>query len=611
MLFGIFPIQAAYKKALVFKASAENLGTAIKNQNLEEAKNNLPETKKSLAEAKDAWEEILLLKWTPFINLYHKDGQRILNAAGYGLEAVDIAVDTVEPYADLLGLKSGSSFVAGSADERIQVAVKTLDKVTPKIAEIGKKLESLKTEVDEIDPGRYPEYIKGVPVRSKLVEGKQLLNDSMGLFLDARPLLEVLPQLLGEPDPKRYLVLFQNDKELRPTGGFLTAYAIFKIEHGKILVEKSEDIYKLDERISPKQQAPSEILTYHKGVYYKNIRDININPDFSESMKAFIELYPGKFDLDGIISVDTHVLVEAIKILGEFYINDRKFSAETDSRCDCPRVIYELEDYATRPVAYVRETRKEILGTLLFDIMKKALGLSPSQYWGQLFQMGISEINEKHILAYMLDEKAQKGVESLNMAGRIADGVEILGYKDGQNMDYLHINDANMAAAKSNLFVKHYVKVDYSVDDEGNIVKTVVIDYKNPASPSDCNLERGGLCLNAYVYRNWFRIYVPQGSTLIEGKGGVSPKDEKTPVDFTVREDLGKTVYEGFVTLRALGTSQVTVKYKLPFKVQDNKLSSLVQKQPGTEGHEYIISVNGKQREKFNLSKDRVFTTKL
>lgn len=611
VLTGVLPTQAAYRKAHEFSKTGESLAQSIKNQNLEEAKSKLPETKQKLAELKSAWENVLLLKWLPFLNLYHQDGQHVVSAASYGLDAIEITVTTIEPYADLLGLKSGSSFVAGSADERIQLAVKTLDKVTPKIAEIGENLEKLKSEIDEIDPDRYPQYLQGKPVRSKIIEGKQLLNDTMGLFLDARPLLEVLPQLLGEPDPKRYLVLFQNDKELRPTGGFLTAYAIFKIEHGKILVEKSEDIYKLDERISPKQQALPEILNFHKGVYYKNIRDINISPDFSVSMKAFIDLYPGKFDLDGIIAVDTHVLVEAIKILGEFYINDRKFSAENDPRCDCPRVIYELEDYATRPVAYVRETRKEILGTLLFDIMKKALGLSPSQYWGQLFQMGIREINEKHILAYMLDEKSQKGVESLNLAGRIAGEVEILGYKDEQNWDYLHINDANMAAAKSNLFVQHYTLVDYTVESDGSIVKTITIDYKNPASPSDCNLERGGLCLNAYVYRNWLRIYVPLGSTFVEGKGSVSPKDEKTPIEFTVKEDLGKTVYEGFVTLRALGTTQVTLKYKLPFKAQDKQLMSLIQKQPGTEGHEYTISVNGKQKEKFDLKKDHQVSIKL
>ena len=483
--------------------------------------------------------------------------------------------------------------------------------MTPNLASIGEKVQIIKTEIDQIDPNRYPGKIGKTIVRERLVSGKNLVTEATNLFLNAQPLLQVLPKLLGEPDPKRYIVIFQNDKELRPTGGFMTAYANFRIEHGKMLVEKSDDIYELDGQITQKKPAPEEILTFHKGVYQFNIRDSNLSPDFYRSMLQFIDLYPNKFDFDGIIAVDTHVLVEAMKILGEFNIAGRKFSAENDSRCDCPRVIYELEDYATRPVAYVRGARKDVLGALLLEIMKKALGVSPSKYWGQLFQMALSEINQKHIMAYMTDEGAQKGIESLNMGGRIADGVTILGYKDGQNWDYVHINDANMAGAKSNLFVQHFVKQEYNIESDGSIVKTITVDYKNPAAPSDCNLESGGLCLNGLL-RDWIRVYVPKGSTLLENKGSESPKDGSA-AEFATKEDLSKTVFEGFVTVRPLGTAQIILKYKLPFKKNDvkGKLSALYQKQGGTEGHEYTVLVNGKQKEKFKLTTDKVITLSL
>lgn len=605
----VIPVQNAYSKARDLEVVGRELAAELKNQNLEGAKAKLPSVREKLKETQNVWEGVVLFKILPFVNLYHQDVARGLNAAIHGLDALDIMITTIEPYSDLLGLKSGSSFTAGSADERIQLAVQTLDKVTPKISEIGTKIDLLKKEIDGIDPNRYPEHFQGKSVRAKIVEAKNLVTETTELFLNAQPLLEVLPQLLGQPEEKRYLVLFQNDKELRPTGGFMTAYAIFKVQQGKFIVEKSDDIYELDDQIRVKTPPPPEILTYHKGVYYFNLRDSNLSPDFVQSMKQFETLYPNKWDFDGIVAVDTHVLVESIKILGTFVVKGRTFSAENDPRCDCPRVIYELEDYSTRPVAYVREDRKDVLGELLLQIMKKALGVSPSQYWGQLFQMGISEINQKHILAYMKDEKAQKGVESLNMAGRIADGVEVLGYKDEKNWDYLHINDANMAGAKSNLFVTHEIKEDYVVEGDGSIVKTVVIDYKNPAQASDCNLESGGLCLNG-ILRNWLRVYVPKGSVLIEGKGSQSPKDDSSQ-DFIVKEDLGKTVFEGFLTVRPLGSAQITLKYKLPFKKDGNSLTALIQKQGGTEGHEFTISVAGKQKEKFKLITDKIVTIKL
>jgi hypothetical protein len=601
-------LKTVMAQATDLQTSGTELASFLKKQDLEGTKTKLPEVRQKLDTLKKSWDGVTILKSLPYLKDYHADGVHGLNAASYGLDALEITISTVEPYADLLGLKGKSNFVAGSADQRIQLAVQTLDKVTPKISEIGDKINSLKKEADQIDPNRYPEEFQGKKIRSKIIEGKTLLDDTTGLFLNAQPLLEVLPQLLGQPTQKRYLVLFQNDKELRPTGGFLTAYAIFNIKQGKFTVEKSNDIYELDGQITKKTPAPEDILTYHKGVYYFYIRDSNLSPDFSTSMKQFMSLYPNKWDFDGIVAVDTHVLVEAIKILGTFVVKGRTFSAEIDKRCDCPKVIYELEDYSTKPLAYIVEQRKDVLGDLLLQIMKKALGVSPSQYWGQLFQMALSEIQQKHILAYMTDEKSQKGIESLNMGGRIADGVEILGYKDGQNWDYLHINDANMAGAKSNLFVQPEVKQEYAVDTDGTVTKTLTIDYKNPSPGSDCNLESGGLCLNG-ILRNWLRVYVPKGSTLLEGKGSQSPKDGSA-IDFLTKEDLGKTMFEGFLTVRPLGSSQVVLKYKLPFKASGT-LSVLMQKQPGTDNHLFTTIYKGKQRDSGPLQTDKVLNIKL
>lgn len=607
----VAPLKAVMAKGQDLQTSGKELAAAIKAQNLEEAKTKLPQTRAKLDEIKKDWNNISLLKSLPYVKTYHADVEHALNAGGYGLDAVEITINTVEPYADLLGLKGKSNFVSGSADERIQLAVQTLDKVTPKIAEIGEKIELLKKEADQIDPNRYPEKFQDKEVRKMIVDGKAQLDSATGLFLNARPFLEVLPQLLGQPTEKRYLVLFQNDKELRPTGGFITAYAIFKVKQGKMTVEKSDDIYELDEQIKKKTPAPEKILTFHKGVYYFNLRDSNLSPDFQDSMKQFKELYPNKWDFDGVLAVDTHVLVESIKILGTFVVKGRTFSAEEDKRCNCPKVIYELEDYSTRPVGYIREDRKDVLGELLLQIMKKALGVSPSQYWGNLFKMAFSEIDQKHILAYMIDEKAQKGIESLNMGGRIANGTPVLGYKDGQNWDYLHINDANMAGAKSNLFVEHEITQNFEVSGDGTITKTVTIKYKNPAKASDCNLESGGLCLNG-ILRNWLRVYVPKGSVLVEGKGSQSPKDGSSE-DFKVYEELGKTVFEGFLTVRPEGSADVSIKYTLPFK-SEGQLTQLVQKQAGTAGHAFTTLVKGKQKSKDDagaLLTDKIVTIKL
>jgi hypothetical protein len=64
------------------------------------------------------------------------------------------------------------------------------------------------------------------------------------------------------------------------------------------------------------------------------------------------------------------------------------------------------------------------------------------------------------------------------------------------------------------------------------------------------------------------------------------------------------------LTVKPLGSAQLTLKYKLPFKV-NGKLNVLVQKQPGTEGHEFSTLVKGKQRDKGPLLTDKVLTLSL
>lgn len=604
----LLPLRGVVSQAKVVKEKTSVLSAAIKNQDLVAAKEGLAQTRIELTTLENSYKKLLPLKFVPILGWYIGDGQHAINAAMAGLTAGDKAIEALEPNADILGLKGKSTFVSGTADDRIQTAVKTMSALTPKINEMAASIDTLRKELDSINPNHYPQKIGKTVVRAQLVSMKETIDNAANLFVNAQPLLLNLPKMLGEPDEQRYLVLFQNDKELRATGGFITAYAQFRFVRGKAILEKADDIYAMDESLSKKFPAPPEITKFHKGVYNLNIRDSNLSPDLVTSMKKFEELYAfvgGKERIDGIWLVDTHVLVEALKILGPMNVYGRQFSAEIDKRCDCPRAVYELEDYSTRPVNYVREDRKDIIGVLLRDLLQKALGVSPSQYWGQLFQMLIAQINEKHVMAYFHDPIVQKAAESFNMAGRIVTASEsaaVLKYQEGQGWDYLHINNSNMGGAKSNMFVSDKITKDTTVNNDDTLTTKLIIDYKNPYPGSDCGLESGGLCLNAPL-RNWVRVYVPAGSKLVESRGSQSPADNK-PVPMDTYESLNKTVFEGFLIVNPLGTAKLELTYTSPVATQNGKYNLLIQKQPGTQGTEVLLKMGGKDKKKLQLLTD-------
>ena len=591
-------------------ADGKETMAAAKGQDIAKVKEGLGKTRQSLTVLDGEYRKIGSMKAIPIIGAYVSDGEHGIKAGFAALTAGDKAIEALEPNADLLGLKGKSTFVAGTAEDRLQMAVKTMRALTPKIQEMAASVETMREELSAIDPNRYPENFQGRKIRAEMTQAKAVIEETANLFVNAQPLLMKLPDLLGDPTDKRYLVLFQNDKELRATGGFLTAYARFRMVKGKPVLEKADDIYTLDAALKKTYPAPREITTFHKGVNVLNIRDSNLSPDFKTSMMQFESMYKnttGNEPIDGIIAVDTHVLVETLRILGPMTVYGKTFSAEIDKRCDCPKAVYELEDYSTRPVGYVRTDRKDIIGVLLHEILKMALGVSPSQYWGSLFQMLISEINQKHVLTYFHDDAAQKAAESFNMAGRImvaSESAAVLKYKEDGGWDYLHVNNSNMAGQKANMFVSQKITKDVSVS--GNTVTTkLTLDYKNPYQGSDCGLESGGLCLNAPL-RNWLRIYVPKGSKLTTSQGAQSPKDG-SPMGLETYESLGKTVFEGFLIVNPMGTAKLDVTYTTPLS-DLNGYKLLFQKQAGTAGDEFILKTDGKERKRIPITTDVEFS---
>lgn len=588
----LIPAIKTYTSAKATYAQLKVAVDAVKKQNVEVASVELAKTKKSLAETQNDLKALSYLQFIPLANNYYNDATHLTAAGQHGLNAATLLVDSVKPYADVLGLKGKGSFVNGSAEQRIQTAVMTMGKITPRIDDIARQLVLVQKDIDDVDPNHYPPFFGGEKIRSNLITLKKAVGEGVVFVNEAKPLIKVLPSLLGESSEKKYLVLFQNDKELRATGGFITAYAIFRIEKGVIHVDRSEDIYSLDASVPNKQKAPEPIMKYLAKVSTFNLRDSNLSPDYVKSMQTFNQMYntiPGKTKIDGIIAVDTHVLVSIIKVLDDSVdAGGLTFTSKPDTRCGgCPQAIYTLEDSISRPVNYIKAERKGLLGQLLYAIMQKALKSSPKLYWGSLIQTMINETAQKHVLFYLFDKDAQSGIASLNAAGVISN-------PEG---DYLHINDTNFSGAKTNLFITQTVNQAYEIGADGTIVKTITIKFTNPAPPSDCNLERGGLCLNA-LHRDWIRVYVPKGSKLVSSQG--------SQVKVTTTDDLGKTMFDGFITVKPEGFSTYTLKYTLPFKLAAGESLPLsIQKQPGTDANEYTVTVNGKQVSKFPLLTDK------
>lgn len=561
--------------AMDVQAEAELLRTDVKSNDIDLIKNRITSVSDKYTNLEKESQQVYWAAFIPYISDY-KNG---IEAGRYTIDAGMEAIEAIYPYADLIGFKHGEqNFYDKSAEDRLQTAVLTLDKMLERIDVVAQNIDEAEKRIEQIDPQRYPEKVGDVAVRQELTEMKDQFQGMATLFVDAQPLLKQLPTILGAEEEKNYLILFQNTAERRATGGFYTFFAVMNINKGKLSVKDSSDIYDLDNSIAVHPKAPEKILKYHKNVNQFYLRDSNLSPDFVESVKLFESLYEDAsrgVEYDGIIAMDSKVLVDMLRIFGDTQANGVNFSAETDARCDCPQVIYTLFDIVDRPVNYIKVDRKRILGNLMLELFYKAVGFSPSKYWGPMALAMFDNLDQKHVLLYFTDPEVQAAVEKMNYAGRIQQ----------VDSDYLHVNSVNFAGAKSNMFIDEEI-VSETTFDGGTTKRTVTIEFKNPHPHSDCNLERGGLCLNATL-RNWIRFYVPEGSKLVSFKG--------SQTETLTYDELGKTVFEGFMTVNPEGKATVTIEYTLPTSITKDNYSLYVQKQGGIENQELIVEVGGKK----------------
>lgn len=592
-----------YQKTTNLVNDVRILSQAAEAQNLSEIKSEIANTRRSLDSLSGIYKLVSWEGFLPYFGNYISDGNRLIKAGRAGLLAGESFVTAVEPYADLLGfdLENESNVLAATtsaetAKDRIDFIINTIPEILPQIDVISSQVRVVQDEISQINPERYPEKYKEIPIRSQIKDLKNTVAEVSVFLVNGKPLLESAQYLLGMDSPRTYLVLFQNDKEIRPTGGFMTAYSIMTVDKAAFTPVISDDIYTLDARHLPAIKAPEPIIKYIKGPYVLSqrwrLRDMNWSPDFAESMGVFLSAAEkaGISDIDGVIAVDTQLLVNLLDVMGPIGVSGYgNFSTDLDPRCNCPQVIYELESFADvegpiiwdpitgeiiqRPAN--SDNRKKIIGPLMNSILANAFG-QPKEKIPSLVEAGFKSLVEKHVLFYMFDEEVQKAVADFGIAGTIKD-------YDG---DYLHINDANLGGRKSNLYAYQTVEQDVEIEGNGKVTKTVTITYQNP--------EKHDGWLNS-ILPTWVRVYVPKGSSLILAEG----------LDATTEpyEDLEKTVFAGFFQLRPEGISKITFKYILPFEVT-KEYRLFVQKQPGTDGFLYTINL-GKRMEEFRLTTDK------
>jgi len=405
--------------------------------------------------------------------------------------------------------------------------------------------------------------------------------------------LDSLPYLLGFEEKKTYLVLFQNNMELRSGGGFIGSYGILSIDNGRITDFKVNDVYDADGKLTTHIEPPFAIRRF-LGASHWFLRDSNFAIDFptnAEKASMFLKLETGQ-SVDGVIAVDTTFLKNILASVGPVEVPDYKETVNEKN-------FYILTQTHVEKDFFPGSTQKKDFLRSLLAAMQLKISSNNFSYVNLSKAIGES-IRDKHLFFAFADPAPQKLFTVNNLSASLIDLRE---RKLNQYLDFFAVIDANLGLNKSNYYLKRSIEQSVLITPSGDIEETAVITYKNESTKDSAF---------AGDYKNYVRFVLPQGAFLNDikidnvtnktvnaitdpeiftGKNFLAPKElevekgkeqEKNTFGFLVTVPSGKSkkVAISYTVEKAVNASASAFAYNLR-----------VFKQPGVERDDYLFSL--------------------
>jgi hypothetical protein len=341
-----------------------------------------------------------------------------------------------------------------------------------------------------------------VPARWKMDVQKQMrtVEEVRGQLETVKKFVKVMPDFLGlDGKTKKYMVLFQNESELRPTGGFISSYGMLSFEKGRLLGLEIKDVYEADGQLKGHVEPPWEIKNI-LGEAKWFMRDANWKVDFTKAgadIQWFLDKETNQ-KVDGVIGINLAVAKSFLKVIGEIYVSDFK---ETITESN----LYEQAEFYAETKFFPGSIQKiSFLGTVGKQLFEEIKGLNVEKKIS-LLQSIVNLLEQNEIQIALNNQESKEIITNLGWDGKIYNGK--CGVGDCVT-DYLYVVEANLGVNKANYFLNRNIEQAINIS-QNQIERVIKINYENTAKN---NNWPGG------DYKNYLRVYLPKEVNLSQIK---------------------------------------------------------------------------------------------
>ncbi|WP_051276420.1 DUF4012 domain-containing protein [Marmoricola sp. URHB0036] len=242
---------------------------------------------------------------------------------------------------------------------------------------------ALQGAVDQVD-GLESDHLLG-PLRDVTTNVRSQLDETLSVAKGGVSVARLVPPMMGTDGPRHYLLVVQNNAEVRSTGGLPGSFIMLDVDHGKVSLGAQHAVDDFPVLTQPVLPLTAEERALYGDNLGENIRDTNLTPDFPRAAELINALQKRAFGttIDGVISVDPVVLSAVLRATGPVKVGDDTFTAHNV----VPRLLNQVyKDLGTRAEqdAYFDRAARGIFGGLItrnVDPLKlmRQLGKSSTQ----------------------------------------------------------------------------------------------------------------------------------------------------------------------------------------------------------------------------------------
>lgn len=433
-----------------------------------------------------------------------------------------------------------------------------LQKIQEDVSYLSETLPLIKQKIPDYHP--------------RLSQFKKELNTAIELLEQSQKILVHADKVLAKETEKKYLLLFANNMELRPGGGFIGSFGILKVSDYTLKEINVYDVYDADGQLQAHIEPPMPIKKY-LNVPHWFLRDSAFSPDFVDNYaqaKFFLDREINERNFDGALLITTTAVQQMLNAFGDIYLPD--FQEKVNAR----NFYIKTQYYAEKDFFPGSTQKKSFLASLTRNIL---IQLETASFPKLTTAFKIS-LDEKQVVMFFNDSAVQSTIDSLYWSGRLIQP-HCTTSTPNCFVDYIFPFDANVGGNKANFFVQRLMNLHLSVDKKGHIKHTLSIQFKND---SYADVYPGGR------YHNYFQLYLPADITVqhVTQNGVVIDNIEES-------ENIGQYHKLGFsAIIPPQKTSIIEIKYSTntPIKRGKNIYQLIVQKQIGSSNSDFRLEVS-------------------